>query len=98
MLEACFCVEPAAAAAALGATTAVPAVASALSSVSRSSVDLILYLSEVVFGKPVFVTNYPKEIKAFYMKQDEGGKTVAAVDCLVPGIGELTGGSQRETD
>ena len=56
------------------------------------------YLSEVVFGKPVFVTNYPKEIKAFYMKQDEGGKTVAAVDCLVPGIGELTGGSQRETD
>lgn len=56
------------------------------------------YLSEVVFGKPVFVTHYPKEIKAFYMKQDEGGKTVAAVDCLVPGIGELTGGSQRETD
>lgn len=56
------------------------------------------YLSEVVFKKPVFVTNYPKEIKAFYMKQDEGGKTVSAVDCLVPGIGELTGGSQRETD
>ncbi len=56
------------------------------------------YLSETVFGKPVFVTNYPKEIKAFYMKQDEGGKTVSAVDCLVPGIGELTGGSQRETD
>lgn len=56
------------------------------------------YLSEVVFGKPVFVTNYPKEIKAFYMKQDDGGKTVSAVDCLVPGIGELTGGSQRETD
>ena len=56
------------------------------------------YLSEVVFGKPVFVTNYPKEIKAFYMKQDEGGKTVSAVDLLVPGIGELTGGSQRETD
>ncbi|MBR7172668.1 MAG: asparagine--tRNA ligase [Clostridia bacterium] len=56
------------------------------------------YLSEVVFEKPVFVTNYPKEIKAFYMKQDEGGKTVSAVDCLVPGIGELTGGSQRETD
>ena len=56
------------------------------------------YLSEVVFGKPVFVTHYPKEIKAFYMKQDEGNKTVAAVDCLVPGIGELTGGSQRETD
>ena len=56
------------------------------------------YLSEVVFGKPVFVTNYPKEIKAFYMKQDEGGKTVSAVDLLVPGIGELTGGSQRECD
>ena len=56
------------------------------------------YLSEVVFGKPVFVTHYPKEIKAFYMKQDEGGKTVSAVDCLVPGIGELTGGSQREDD
>ena len=56
------------------------------------------YLSEVVFKKPVFVTNYPKEIKAFYMKQDEGGKTVSAVDLLVPGIGELTGGSQRETD
>lgn len=56
------------------------------------------YLSETVFGKPVFVTNYPKDIKAFYMKQDEGGKTVSAVDCLVPGIGELTGGSQRETD
>ena len=56
------------------------------------------YLSEVVFKKPVFVTNYPKEIKACYMKQDEGGKTVSAVDCLVPGIGELTGGSQRETD
>lgn len=56
------------------------------------------YLSEVVFKRPVFVTNYPKEIKAFYMKQDEGGKTVSAVDCLVPGIGELTGGSQRETD
>ena len=56
------------------------------------------YLSEVVFGKPVFVTHYPKDIKAFYMKQDEGGKTVAAVDCLVPGIGEITGGSQREED
>ncbi len=56
------------------------------------------YLSEVVFGKPVFVTNYPKEIKAFYMKQDDNGKTVSAVDLLVPGIGELTGGSQRETD
>ena len=56
------------------------------------------YLSEVVFGRPVFVTNYPKDIKAFYMKQDDGGKTVSAVDLLVPGIGELTGGSQRETD
>ena len=56
------------------------------------------YLSEVVFGKPVFVTHYPKDIKAFYMKQDEDGKTVAAVDCLVPGIGEITGGSQREED
>ncbi len=56
------------------------------------------YLSEVAFNKPVFVTHYPKEIKAFYMKQDDGGKTVSAVDLLVPGIGELTGGSQRETD
>lgn len=56
------------------------------------------YLSEVVFGKPVFVTNYPKEIKAFYMKQNPDGKTVAATDLLVPGIGELIGGSQREDD
>lgn len=56
------------------------------------------YLSEVVFGKPVFVTNYPKEIKAFYMKQNDDGKTVAATDLLVPGIGELIGGSQREDD
>ena len=56
------------------------------------------YLSEKVFGKPVFVTNYPKDIKAFYMKQNDDGKTVAAVDCLVPGIGEITGGSQREDD
>lgn len=54
------------------------------------------YLSEVVFGKPVFVTDYPKEIKAFYMKQNPDGKTVAAADLLVPGIGELIGGSQRE--
>ena len=54
------------------------------------------YLSEVVFGKPVFVTDYPKEIKAFYMKQNDDGKTVAATDLLVPGIGELIGGSQRE--
>ena len=56
------------------------------------------YLSEVVFGKPVFVTDYPKEIKAFYMKQNDDGKTVAATDLLVPGIGELIGGSQREED
>ena len=56
------------------------------------------YLTEQVFGRPVFVTDYPKEIKAFYMKQNEDGKTVAAVDCLVPGIGEIIGGSQREDD
>ena len=56
------------------------------------------YLSEVVFGRPVFVTDYPKEIKAFYMKQNPDGKTVAATDLLVPGIGELIGGSQREDD
>ena len=56
------------------------------------------YLSEKVFGKPVFVTDYPKEIKAFYMKQNDDGKTVAASDLLVPGIGELIGGSQREDD
>ena len=54
------------------------------------------YLTEQVFKKPIFVTNYPKEIKAFYMRLDEGGKTVAAADCLVPGIGEIVGGSQRE--
>ena len=54
------------------------------------------YLSEKVFGRPVFVMNYPKEIKAFYMKQNDDGKTVAASDLLVPGIGELIGGSQRE--
>ena len=54
------------------------------------------YLAEVVYKKPVFVTNYPKEIKAFYMRLDEDGKTVAATDLLVPGIGELIGGSQRE--
>ena len=54
------------------------------------------YLTEVVFKKPVFVTDYPKEIKAFYMKLNPDGKTVAAVDCLVPGVGEITGGSQRE--
>ncbi len=54
------------------------------------------YLTEEVFQKPVFVTDYPKEIKAFYMRQNEDGKTVAAADCLVPGIGEIIGGSQRE--
>ena len=54
------------------------------------------YLTEQVFKRPVFVTNYPKEIKAFYMRLDEDGKTVAAADCLVPGIGEIIGGSQRE--
>lgn len=54
------------------------------------------YLTEKIFKKPVFVTDYPKEIKAFYMKLNPDGKTVAAVDCLVPGIGEIIGGSQRE--
>ena len=56
------------------------------------------YLTEVVFKKPVFVTDYPKEIKSFYMKQNPDGRTVAAADMLVPGIGELIGGSQREED
>lgn len=56
------------------------------------------YLTEKVFKGPVFVTDYPKEIKAFYMKLNEDGKTVAAMDCLVPGIGEIIGGSQREDD
>ena len=54
------------------------------------------YLTEVVYKKPVFVTDYPKEIKSFYMKLNADGKTVAAADMLVPGIGELIGGSQRE--
>lgn len=54
------------------------------------------YLTEQIFKQPVFVTNYPKEIKAFYMKENEDKKTVAAVDLLVPGIGEIIGGSQRE--
>ena len=54
------------------------------------------YLTEQVFKKPVFVTDYPKEIKAFYMRMNDDGKTVAAADCLVPGIGEIIGGSQRE--
>ena len=56
------------------------------------------YLSEKIFGKPVFVTNYPKDIKAFYMKENPDGITVAATDLLVPGIGEIIGGSQREDD
>ena len=56
------------------------------------------YLTEKEFRRPVFVTDYPKEIKAFYMKLNEDGKTVAAMDCLVPGIGEIIGGSQREDE
>jgi asparaginyl-tRNA synthetase len=56
------------------------------------------YLTEQIYKRPVFVTDYPKDIKAFYMKLNEDGKTVAAVDCLVPGIGEIIGGSQREDD
>jgi asparaginyl-tRNA synthetase len=54
------------------------------------------FLTEKVFQRPVFVTDYPKEIKAFYMRMNDDGKTVAAADCLVPGIGEIIGGSQRE--
>lgn len=54
------------------------------------------YLTEKIFKKPVFVTDYPKDIKAFYMKLNDDNKTVAAMDCLVPGIGEIIGGSQRE--
>lgn len=54
------------------------------------------YLTEKIFKKPIFVTNYPKEIKAFYMRLDDDGKTVSAADCLVPAIGEIVGGSQRE--
>ena len=54
------------------------------------------YLTEKIFKRPVFVMNYPKDIKAFYMRQNEDGKTVAAMDCLVPGVGEIIGGSQRE--
>jgi len=54
------------------------------------------YLTEEIFKRPVFVTDYPKEIKAFYMRQNDDGKTVAATDLLVPGIGEIIGGSQRE--
>ena len=56
------------------------------------------YLTEEIYKRPVFVTDYPKEIKAFYMKMNEDNKTVAAMDCLVPGIGEIIGGSQREDD
>ncbi len=56
------------------------------------------YISEKVFKKAVFVTDYPKEIKSFYMKQNPDGKTVAAVDLLVPGVGEIIGGSEREAD
>ena len=54
------------------------------------------YLTEKIYGKPVFLIDYPKEIKAFYMRQNDDGKTVAAMDLLVPGIGEIIGGSQRE--
>ena len=54
------------------------------------------FLTEEVFKRPVFVTDYPAEIKAFYMRMNDDGKTVAAADCLVPGIGEIVGGSQRE--
>ncbi len=54
------------------------------------------YITEKVYKKPVFVTDYPKDIKAFYMRMNEDGKTVAAMDLLVPGIGEIIGGSQRE--
>ncbi len=54
------------------------------------------YLTEKVFRRPVFVTDYPREIKAFYMRLNDDGKTVAAADCLVPGVGEIIGGSQRE--
>ncbi len=56
------------------------------------------FLTEEIYKRPLFVTDYPKEIKAFYMKLNDDGKTVAAMDCLVPGIGEIIGGSQREDD
>ena len=56
------------------------------------------FLTEQIYKRPIFVTDYPKEIKAFYMKLNPDGKTVAAMDCLVPGIGEIIGGSQREDD
>ena len=54
------------------------------------------YLTEKIFNGPVFVTDYPKEIKSFYMRLNDDGKTVAAMDMLVPGVGEMIGGSQRE--
>ena len=54
------------------------------------------YLTEKIYGKPVFVIDYPKEIKSFYMRLNDDGKTVAAMDLLVPGVGEIIGGSQRE--
>jgi asparaginyl-tRNA synthetase len=54
------------------------------------------YITEEVYNKPVFVTDYPKDIKAFYMRMNDDGKTVAAMDLLVPGVGEIIGGSQRE--
>jgi asparaginyl-tRNA synthetase len=54
------------------------------------------YLTEEYFKKPMFLTDYPKDIKAFYMRLNDDGRTVAAMDCLVPGIGEIIGGSQRE--
>ena len=54
------------------------------------------YLTEQIFKKPVFVTDYPEKIKAFYMRSNDDGKTVAAMDLLVPGVGEIIGGSQRE--
>ena len=54
------------------------------------------YLTEKIFNRPTFVTDYPKDIKAFYMRMNEDGKTVAAVDLLVPQVGEIVGGSQRE--
>ena len=56
------------------------------------------YLTEHIFKRPVFVTDYPKDIKAFYMKQNDDGKTVRAMDVLFPGIGEIIGGSEREAD
>ena len=56
------------------------------------------YISEVICKKPVFLTDYPKEIKSFYMKQNPDGKTVAATDLLVPGVGEIIGCSEREAD